>query len=54
MYYISKLTQAAGLVLILIGFFKDFPKLMNPKVLLVGIFLFAAGFLIEKFLLKGK
>ena len=52
MFYIGKIFQAAGLTIILIGFFKDFPKLMNPRLLLVGLLLFLAGWLINKFLIK--
>jgi len=52
MYYITKLIQAAGLTLILIGFVQKFPELMNPRLLLWGIGMFITGWLIQKLLLK--
>lgn len=52
MYYIAKIAQAAGLTIILIGFLKDFPRLMNPKVLLVGAIIFVFGWIIQQFMLK--
>ena len=52
MYYLAKLAQAAGLTIILIGFLRKFPHLMNPRILLVGIALFLFGWIIDQFLLK--
>ena len=51
-YVIAKLAQAAGLVIILYAFLAQFPKLMNPKILLVGLLFFSFGWIVEQFLLK--
>lgn len=52
MYYIAKLTQAAGLGVIGIGFVADFPRLINMKVFAIGVFLFLFGWIIESYMLK--
>ena len=52
MYYIAKIAQAAGLTVILIGFLKDFPKLMNPKILGIGALIFAFGWVVQHLMLK--
>ena len=54
MYYFSKLIQATGLIIIFIGFIQKFPQLMSPKTILLGITVFTSGWIIQKFLLKGK
>ena len=54
MYYIAKFIQATGLTIILIGFIQKFPQLMNPKTILLGIAIFTSGWIIQRFLLKGK
>jgi hypothetical protein len=52
MFYVSKGFQAAGLVIILAGFFMKFPSLMSPKIFGVGILFFIIGWTIERYLLK--
>ncbi len=52
MYYIAKIAQAAGLTVILIGFLKSFPRLMNPKVFGIGALIFVFGWIIQQFMLK--
>jgi hypothetical protein len=52
MYYCAKIIQAAGLTLILIGFLKNFPELMDYKTLIAGVCVFVFGWLIHKFMLK--
>ena len=52
MYFIAKLAQAVGLTVILIGFVRSFPDLMNTRLLAAGIILFTFGWLIQKFMLK--
>ena len=52
MFYLGKLFQAAGLVVILIAFLKDFPQLMGYKELVVGIILFGMGWIIDRYLVK--
>ena len=52
MYYIAKIAQAAGLTIILIGFIKSIPNLMNPRIFGVGILLFIFGWIITQFMLK--
>jgi len=52
MYYLAKIAQAAGLTVIGIGFVAAFPKLMNTRILSVGVVLFISGWITERFLLK--
>lgn len=52
MYYIAKIAQATGLTIILIGFLRDFPRLMNPKILGTGIMFFLLGWIVQRFMLK--
>ncbi len=52
MYYLAKIVQASGLTVVVIGYLVSFPNLMSRKALLIGIVLFAFGWIIEKFLLK--
>jgi len=52
MYYAAKILQAAGLSIIMIGFIQKFPKLMYPKILVLGIGLFMTGWFINRFLLR--
>ena len=51
-YYFSKIVEATGLAILLFGFLKRFPALMDTKILGVGIIIFLSGWLIEAFLLK--
>jgi hypothetical protein len=52
MYYIGKILQACGLTVILIGFIRNFPELMDHRSLAVGILIFACGWLVDRFLLR--
>ena len=52
MYYLAKIAQAAGLTVLLMGFLKNFPNLMSHNMLMLGVLLFAFGWIIENFLLK--
>tara|TARA_B100001123_G_C15344894_1_gene1036553 strand:+ start:986 stop:1144 length:159 start_codon:yes stop_codon:yes gene_type:complete len=52
MYYLSKCLELTGLCVIGSGMINNFPKLMNPKWLLVGGIVFAMGWVIEKYILK--
>lgn len=52
MFYLAKIAQAAGLVTIGFGFMTAFPKLMNMRTLMMGVILFAFGWIVEKYLLK--
>tara|TARA_B100001245_G_C22531474_1_gene267168 strand:- start:176 stop:337 length:162 start_codon:yes stop_codon:yes gene_type:complete len=49
MYYISKGLQLIGLLIIGIGFVSQFPKLMDYKLLGIGIIFFIMGWIIQKF-----
>ena len=51
-YYLAKFIEATGLVVILFGFIRHFPHLMDHKTLGIGILIFLSGWLIEAFLLK--
>ncbi|MBT3180176.1 MAG: hypothetical protein HOB40_10960 [Candidatus Marinimicrobia bacterium] len=52
MYYAAKGLELLGMTLIGIGFVIKFPSLMDPKLLSAGIICFAAGWTIEKYILK--
>ena len=52
MYYLAKCLELSGLSVIGWGMIQNFPKLMNPKWLLVGGIFFASGWVIEKYILK--
>ncbi|MDP6684421.1 MAG: hypothetical protein QGH24_00560 [Candidatus Marinimicrobia bacterium] len=52
MYYLAKCLELAGMCIIGSGMIRNFPKLMDPKWLLVGGLFFAAGWVIEKYVLK--
>jgi len=52
MYYIAKFIQAAGLTLILVSFLNNFPKLMDYKILILGIIVFIFGWIVQRFMLK--
>ena len=54
MYYLGKLFQAAGVAIIGIDFLRNFPALMSQRVLALGIVFFAAGWSINRFLVKGS
>ncbi len=51
-YYIAKIAQATGLTVILFGFLRDFPRLMNPRIFGTGAFIFLLGWTIQQFMLK--
>ena len=53
MYYLAKISQASGLTVISVGFIKSFPNLLDRKLLMIGILLFAFGWIIQTFLLKN-
>ena len=48
MHFIVKFIQAAGLAIILIGFIQRFPKVMNPKIFLLGLGVFMVGWLLNR------
>jgi len=52
MYYISKFLQAAGLALVLFGFLIKFPRLMDTKLLGLGIVIFLSGWLLQNYGLR--
>ena len=52
MYYLSKIAQAAGLTIILIGFIMSFPELMGYRPLLAGLIVFLFGWIVQKFMLR--
>jgi len=54
MYYIAKIAQATGLTVILVGFLKDFPRLMNPGIFGTGAVIFMLGWIVERFMLKRQ
>ena len=49
MYVAGKFAQAAGLSMILVGFIGKFPALMDPKLFLLGLGLFWAGWLLNRY-----
>jgi len=52
MYYLLKLIQAIGLALIIIGFLRNLPEIMDMKMLAVGVGIFAFGWILQKTMLK--
>jgi len=52
MYYAAKGLELLGMTMIGIGFVVKFPALIDPKLLLGGIICFAAGWVIEKYILE--
>ena len=49
-FFISRLLQGAGLMVIAVNFLKTFPGLMSPKIFLTGIGLFVVGWLLQRFI----
>ena len=52
MFYVAKILQACGMGIVLIDFLRKFPNLMSRQVLMIGLLIFAAWWITEKFLLK--
>jgi len=52
MFYLAKFFQLSAMLIVGGGFLANFPKLMSPKFLLIGLLFFACGWVIERFLLK--
>ena len=51
MFYAAKGLELLGMTIIGVGLIIKFPALMNPRFLLTGIICFAAGWVIEKYVL---
>lgn len=51
-YYLAKILQAAGLTIVLVAFIARFPELMSHNTLMVGLLIFAMGWIMQKFLIK--
>ena len=52
MYYMSKGLELLGMIVIVTGFIVKFPGLMDPKLLIVGLACFGAGWIIENYTLQ--
>jgi hypothetical protein len=52
MYYIAKLFQAGGLVIVLAGFLIKFPHLISPRILFVGLGFFVSGWITQRYMLN--
>ncbi len=52
MYWVAKILQAAGMVIVLLGFIRSFPAVMDRPTLAAGIIVFASGWVIDRFVLK--
>ena len=52
MYYVGKVLQLLGLLIIGIGFISHFPNLMDYKLLGFGVLFFLMGWLVRKFGLR--
>jgi hypothetical protein len=52
MYWIAKIFQAAGLVVMGWGFIKNYPALMPHNLFLLGGVFFIIGFVIQTYFLK--
>ena len=53
MYYLSKFFQLVGIIVIPIAVFFNWPEPMREYTLLYAAIFFMAGWIIEKYLLKG-
>tara|TARA_Y100000588_G_C13711637_1_gene693205 strand:+ start:401 stop:565 length:165 start_codon:yes stop_codon:yes gene_type:complete len=54
MYYICKGFQLVGIVVIGAGFLKNFPYLMDYKLLGIGVLFFIMGLAVQKFGLSNN
>ena len=54
MFYLAKVVEATGIVIIAAGFISAFPELMSVKTLLSGGIVFVAGWAIERYLVKSR
>ena len=52
MYWAAKGLQAAGMVIILLGFIRRFPDVMDRPALAAGVLVFICGWVIDRFMLK--
>ena len=52
MYYLAKIAQAGGLTVIMIGFLKSLPNLIDKNIFIIGAILFGLGWVIETFFLQ--
>tara|TARA_B100001013_G_C24279449_1_gene312226 strand:- start:35 stop:226 length:192 start_codon:yes stop_codon:yes gene_type:complete len=52
-YYLAKFFQLVGIVVISIAVFFYWPNPMDENILIYGSCFFIAGWIIEKYLLKG-
>ena len=52
MYYIAKSLEFLGLVIMLVGFIINFPKIMNPYFFIYGLIIFVTGWILDKYILK--
>ena len=48
-FYVAKLCEGLGLAVILAAFLTAFPHVINGKLLLLGLALFVAGWLVERY-----
>ena len=53
MYYLAKFFEFVGISVIPIAFFFNWPDPMSESTFLYAIIFFLAGWIIEKYLLKG-
>ncbi len=54
MYTLGKIIQALALTIVLIGFIRTFPRLMNPRVFMFGLMLFIFGWMIHQFMARPR
>jgi len=52
MYWVGKLLEATGMVIILLGFIRNYPDVMDRPALAAGVIVFACGWVIDRYLLK--
>tara|TARA_B100000029_G_C17494791_1_gene930426 strand:- start:201 stop:362 length:162 start_codon:yes stop_codon:yes gene_type:complete len=53
MYYLAKFFQFVGITVLTVSFIAYLPDPMGYNILFYAIFFFIAGWIIEKYLLKG-
>ena len=52
MYYLSKVLEFVGMLILGVSFVISFPNIINWNFFIVGVSFFSMGFMIEKFVLK--
>lgn len=52
MYYLAKILELVGMLVLGVSFVINFPLTINWNLFIIGVAFFSMGFMIEKFVLK--